>query len=189
MRTITVVTRRSKAEILREIRKLPQTAGKSKDFMTRLGMAVFEQIALNYRRKARGGTDANGLRWKSLAPYTLAMRKKREGLLFKRARVTIAGVEILRVTDRLLDSLTPGAPAEQGGVSSAVADQIFRIGDGELTLGTSVEYAVFQHEGFPPKVPARPLWAKPEEWRPAFWRPILSQAAAGMADLIQQVVH
>ncbi len=173
-RTVTITTRKTRAEILRAIHAIPTSAGKDVYFLRRIGLALLGQIALNYKKKAVGGTDQNHQRWAPLATYTLWLRKKHPG---------VAGDEILRVTDRLLESLTPAGPPEDGAVPLN-PDQVFDIDEHGLTVGTSVEYAILQHEGRPPKLPRRRLWADPRRWTGTFWRPILKQAGLGLADLI-----
>lgn len=67
-------------------------------------------------------------------------------------------VEVMRDTGRLLSSLSPGS-----------TDNLLRVGQGEVVVGTNVVYARRQHEGNAArKLPARRLWPEADGW-PAVW--------------------
>lgn len=77
-------------------------------------------------------------------------------------------VEILKDTGRLFASLSPGLKNK---------DQIFKIEPGQVTVGTSVEYAAAQHK-------TRPLWADWKDW-PDHWKEQIYDAIKdGIADMI-----
>lgn len=60
-------------------------------------------------------------------------------------------VPILRVTDRLLNSITPGRYVASSGVYSPPTEQIFTIRSDSVTIGSKVPYAKYVHR-------KRPLW-------------------------------
>lgn len=83
-------------------------------------------------------------------------------------------VEILRDTGLLLNSLSPGVT---GGNS------VFRVGAGEVVVGTNRKGAAAHHRGVPGRLPQRRLWPPPNRW-PASWkRDILEQLSRGMSEL------
>jgi hypothetical protein len=178
-----IATRKSKAEILRIIRSLPRSLGASQAFLRRVGLALLGQIEKNYRIKAKGGTDQCNLRWKPLSPFTLQMRRKAG-----KVKSTVPPDEILRVTDRLLDSLTPAGDPESTAISLN-PDQIFNVEKNAVEVGSAVEYAIKQHKGVPAKnLPQRRLWPDPNRWASAWWRPIVQQAALAAGELVAKEI-
>lgn len=89
-------------------------------------------------------------------------------------------VEILRDTGLLLNSLSPG---HVGG------DQVFRVGGGEVVVGTSRKGARGHHEGVPGRLPQRRLWPEPANWPRAWWDDIRDQVKQGMVDIIADLVR
>ncbi len=88
-------------------------------------------------------------------------------------------VEILRDTGLLLNSLSPGVPS---------AEQIFRVGRGEVTIGTNRKGAAGHHNGIPGRLPQRRLWPDPGKWPDSWWRDITDQAKQGMLDIAVQMI-
>lgn len=78
-------------------------------------------------------------------------------------------VDILRDTDVLLNSLSPGLPGDSGEVGPANANQVLRAEPGAAIVGTNVPYAAAHHHGNPKKnLPERRLWPESSRW-PAAW--------------------
>ena len=88
-------------------------------------------------------------------------------------------VDILRDTGLLLNSLSPG-------VSSS--EQVFKIGRGEVIVGTNRKHAVAHHEGRG-NLPQRRLWPAPRNWPASWWRDIAMQARAGLIDIIKSLLR
>lgn len=83
-------------------------------------------------------------------------------------------VEILRDTGLLLNSLSPG-------ISSPA--KVFRIGPGEVIVGTNRKGAKAHHTGVPGRLPQRRLWPLVSRWPASWWRDLLEQAGAGILTL------
>lgn len=83
-------------------------------------------------------------------------------------------VDILRDTGLLLNSLSPGVASK---------DQVFRIGQGEVVVGTNRKHAASHHNGVPGRIPQRRLWPAPRDWPANWWADITDQAKQGMADI------
>lgn len=97
-------------------------------------------------------------------------------------QTAIAGIEILRDTGRMFNSLSPG---ESGQLN---ADGVLVVNPGEIVFGTNVEYAADHMTGRDgsdgqPKMPARPLWPDPEKWPSDWWRQIGQAAGDGLLDM------
>lgn len=94
-------------------------------------------------------------------------------------------VEILRDTGLLLNSLSPGI--DLGPDVTTVPDkkhQIFRIGQGEIIIGTNRKGALDNHEGRPSQnLPKRALWPSPNKWPSSWWSDVLTQAQQGLIDI------
>jgi len=88
-------------------------------------------------------------------------------------------VEILRSTDVLANSLSPGDDS---------GSQVFRIGEGSVTVGTSVPYAITHHEGRG-HVPQRRLWPEPSKWNGEWWDNIITQVKEGIVDVISAMAR
>ena len=86
-------------------------------------------------------------------------------------------VDILRDTGILLNSLSPGVPG-------SVPDQVFRIGVGEVIVGTNRKGAASHHQGIPGRLPQRRLWPEPSKWPASWWESILEQGRAGLIEII-----
>ena len=84
-------------------------------------------------------------------------------------------VEILRDTGLLLASLTPGVQS---------SDQVFKIGRGQVILGTNRKWAGAHHHGIPGRLLQRRLWPKPERWPAQWWMAMQKQLREGLIDLV-----
>ena len=196
----------------------------------RVGMTALARIKDAFIVKARGGTDAAGLKWKPLSPKTIAYSRRHPGVpknrsgnrpswmltakqreewwtayrtglamyrgdkerAAKRAWAiakaggakTLIGeygataVEILRDTGLLLNSLSPGISP------GSVEHQVFRVGAGEVIVGTNRKWAWAHHKGIPGRLPKRPLWPDPETWPAEWWNDIEEQARQGFTEIL-----
>lgn len=88
-------------------------------------------------------------------------------------------VEILRDTGLLLNSLSPGVTS---------AEQIFKVGNGEVIVGTNRKGASDHHNGIPGRLPQRRLWPEPSKWPASWWRDITEEVKAGLIDLTVQLM-
>lgn len=88
-------------------------------------------------------------------------------------------VDILRDTGLLLNSLSPGL----GG-----KEQVFRVGNGEVIIGTNRKGARAHHNGIPGKLPQRRLWPEPKKWPATWWKDVTSQIKQGIADIAAQII-
>lgn len=87
-------------------------------------------------------------------------------------------VDILRDTGILLNSLSPGTDSN---------DQVFRIGRGEVIVGTNVPYAIIHHIGNS-HVPQRRLWPEPRKWPSNWWLDIAETARSGLVDIARFLI-
>ena len=78
-----------RADLARFLRRLPkmlsgdlpdETGGGVRALLTRVGMVALAIIRDAYVTKARGGTDASGMKWQPLSPRTIAYRRRHPGL-------------------------------------------------------------------------------------------------------------
>lgn len=88
-------------------------------------------------------------------------------------------VEILRDTGLLLNSLSPGV---------ASAQRVFRVGPGEVVVGTNREGAAAHHRGIPGRLPQRRLWPPPSRWPAAWWADILDQLKQGVLEIATSTI-
>lgn len=88
-------------------------------------------------------------------------------------------VDILRDTGMLLNSLSPGVASNE---------QVFRIGNGEVIVGTNRKGAAAHHEGTS-RIPQRRLWPEPSKWPPSWWQDIVEQARIGLIDIAAQLMR
>lgn len=86
-------------------------------------------------------------------------------------------VEILKDTSVLFDSLSPGAQYN-----------VFRLGRGNVELGTSRPAALYHHEGIPGRLPQRRLWPETSQWPTRWWDDILNQATAGVVEIARSLL-
>lgn len=141
---------------------------------------IFARTAAMLR--ARGVPEGEIL---AIAGRTAWARLKEQGA---KTRLEVLGgrqVDILRDTGRLLRSLEPGledAPKKP-------ANQILRVRAGEITVGTTVEYAERHQNGDPARnLPARPLWPEPQNLPDAWWEAINAAILRGMLRAVAEAV-
>lgn len=174
-----IYIRATRSDIRRAIAKIPQAAmgahgakAAADALMTRCGLVALGRIKRAFITKSRGGTDEAGERWEPLAPSTIARRRhgKRKS----------ANVEILRDTGLLLNSMSPGI---------TIAEQVFRIGRGEVIVGTNRKWAGVHHNGSRNgRIPQRRLWPEPRNWPESWWADISEQARAGLIDIAEFLI-
>jgi hypothetical protein len=99
---------------------------------------------------------------------------KREGAVTLLQKYGGREVEILRDTGLLFNSLSPGV---------ATNHRVFRVGNGEVIVGTNRKGAGLHHRGIPGRLPQRRLWPDPKDWPPVWWQDIQEQAQQGLLDL------
>lgn len=138
-------------------------------------------------------TDKQRVRWWQVYRQSLARFKGDKGSAARMAWAILKGegaetlidkygntkVDILRDTGLLLNSLSPGVGSE---------NQVFRLGRGEVIVGTNRKHAKAHHEGVPGKLPQRRLWPEPGKWPAKWWLDIAEQARAGLVDITIQMV-
>ena len=89
-------------------------------------------------------------------------------------------VEILRDTGLLLNSLSPG---------TTTPESVFRVGRGEVIVGTNRKGAAAHHHGVPSRnLPQRRLWPVVSKWPATWWRDITEQVKQGILDIIALTV-
>lgn len=132
-------------------------------------------------------------RWWNLYRQGLAMFKGDKGSAAKRAWGIIKRegaqtlvekygnrkVEILRDTGLLLNSLSPG---------SSSSDQVFRVGVGDVTIGTTRKGAAAHHNGVLGRLPQRRLWPAPDKWPDGWWQDIYDQVKIACVDIAIQLL-
>lgn len=104
---------------------------------------------------------------------------KREGMTTLLNKYGHRQVEILRDTGLLLNSLSPGVNS---------AEQIFRVGHGQVIVGTNRKGAASHHAGIPGRLPQRRLWPPVNKWPASWWQDILEQASQGILDLAMLLI-
>lgn len=98
-------------------------------------------------------------------------------------------VEILRDTGLLKNSLSPGAPADAAGSSvPRMRHQVFRLGRGEVIIGTNRAGALAHHKGLG-HVPERRLWPRVSRWPARWWAVILGQLRQGVVDVVAHALE
>lgn len=88
-------------------------------------------------------------------------------------------VDILRDRGLLLNSLSPGV---------ASPEQVFRVGRGEVVVGTNRKGASAHHHGVPGRLPQRRLWPEVRRWPRGWWDDMTDQVKQGAADLAIEVL-
>jgi len=84
-------------------------------------------------------------------------------------------VYILRSTGLLLNSLSPGV---------ASGEQVFRVGRGEVIVGTNRKWAGVHHYGSRNgRIPQRRLWPPVNRWPSSWWIDLLEQVRMGLTDI------
>lgn len=105
-----------------------------------------------------------------------ARERHREAL--RQYQAAMAGLEILRDTGRLYNSLSPGLTGtlRNGGV--------LEVRPGVIVFGTNVAYAARHHHG-DGRCPQRRLWPEPRLWPAQWWGLLRRSAATGLARMVE----
>lgn len=143
-------------EVKRRFAALPAIlSGQARDphglkryFHAVLARFLYQKIHAAYRVKALGGSDELGNSWRPLAKSTI---KRRLSPSYLEKFPKSAKLLILRVSDRLYRSFRPGRIS--GSDYVPVTDQLYDITPKGFEIGSTVEYAAFQHK-------KRPLWPR-----------------------------
>lgn len=145
---------------------------------------VHPSQALNSRQQARwwdvyrrGLAIYKGNKAHAAARAWLILRAEGAVTLFD--KYANSQVEILRDTGILLNSLSPGVTS---------AEQIFKVGPGEVIVGTNRVGASWHHEG-KENCPQRRLWPEPDRWPSRWWDDILEQGRMGLIDVTIQLIR
>ena len=156
--------------------KNPRVDAAVQRILRAMAAKVFELFQRAYRTRSEGGTDEAGLRWKPLAPSTVAARRRNAS--GRRAL-------ILRDTDTLYRSFTPiAAPGRAGGAPMAPF-RVVRFKPGSIEIDSDCPYAAFHHLGTR-KMPARPLWPEAKNWPSSWWLEILRAMTDELAAVIRE---
>lgn len=145
-------------------------------------------------RPSRALGDRQRDRWWDLYRQGLAIYKGDKGLAARRAWAVLKRegvttliakygnrpVEILHDTGLLLNSLTPGTHS---------AEQVFRLGQATVTIGTSRRGALAHHRGVPGRLPQRRLWPELRRWPATWWQDMLDQVRVGLIDMAAQLAR
>lgn len=105
---------------------------------------------------------------------------KREGAVSLVDKYGSKKVDILRDTEILLNSLSPGV---------ASPERVFRTGPGEVIVGTNRKGAAAHHKGVPGRLPQRRLWPLVSRWPVTWWRDIVDQVKQGLMDIATHIVR
>lgn len=98
-------------------------------------------------------------------------------------------VDILRSTDLLFNSLSPGAKADSAPMFPPhVEKQVFRNEPGDVIVGTNRKWSWTHHHGVPGKIPQRRLWPDPSRWTGEWWASVIEQAQKGIAEITAYIV-
>lgn len=183
-----VVRGASRARVTGLIRSLPgilsgkssYQAAEARTVLVRAGLTVQAFLYAAFMQKAQGMSDASGLRWPKLSPYTI---RKKERTAPANAR------RILREFDILSKSLKPATrPAAARASVPAVPQQIFRLGRGSVTLGTTRPHAGRNHRGGP-GLPQRRLWPKVEQWPSVWWNRLLIETRQSIINMLKSILR
>ncbi len=101
-----------------------------------------------------------------------------------------APAQILRDTGLLLNSLSPGVDpgATAPSTPPAVEDQVFKVGRGEVIVGTNRKHARAHHEGTA-RIPQRRLWPDPATWPQSWWEDLADAGRTGMIDILLHLLR
>lgn len=128
--------------------------GLRKYFFAVLARLLFQRIQEAFDQKSRGGTDSLGQTWRALTPKTVRRRLSKK---YIDQWPLSAKLYILRLSDRLFQSLKAGTLSPMGFYYPPHPDQLYKLTGASLAIGTQVPYANAQHAN-------RPLW--PERMQP-----------------------
>lgn len=119
-------------------------------FWSHFANSFYKKAHLNYIKKAAGGVDDYGVKWKKLSPATLKRRAKMRlaKVVAGRNKASSAKELILVRTGRLRDSFKPGR-LSGSSYTPSTSDQVFELKRGQISLGSKVPYADHQDEKRP----------------------------------------
>jgi hypothetical protein len=165
----------TRAELHRQLALLPSVlAGHRSDphglgelFLKEVGREVLDLIYEAFLVKSRGGVGSDGISWAELKESTLE-RRRRKGITHDRR---------LEEHGDLLASLKPGEPG-------TVANQVFEIEPGAVTVGTSDPKSAKHQEGWG-NVPARPI--VPDALPPAWLGEIQAAMERGYEKVVERM--
>ena len=111
-------------------------------FWSSFAKSFFKKASENYQKKAAGGSDEYGVRWKPLSKATLIRRAKGSlaSLAKKRNKGSANNIILVR-TGRLRDSFKPGQASGSSSYKPVNEDQVFELGRGRMKIGSAVPYA------------------------------------------------
>lgn len=150
--------------------------------------------------KGRSGRPSQALskkqqeRWWALYRQGLAMFKGDKGSAARRAWSIVKGegattlfdkysnrtVQILIDSGKLLRSLTAG---------TSNPDNVFRVGQDEIVIGTSRKGALAHHNGVPGKLPQRRLWPPTDKWPDRWWKDLADETARSVVKSLEVAVR
>lgn len=148
------------------------------------------------RRNARPSqalTKAQQTRWWDVYRRQLAIYKGNKGhaaavawiVLKNEGATTLVDkyghrkVDILRDTGLLLNSLSPGVVTQ---------NSVFRVGRGEVIVGTNRKGAAAHHKGVPGRLPQRRLWPEVRKWPVSWWLDVTDQIRQGLVDIAVNIM-
>jgi len=131
------------------VRVTPKIQKLRDTFWSHFAKAFFKKAYQNYQKKAEGGSDEYGVRWKPLSKSTLIRRAKKSLVSLAKQRNKGAANDLILVrTGRLRDSFKPGQIAGSS-YQPTNEDQVFEIGRGRMKIGSAVPYADDQDKARP----------------------------------------
>lgn len=172
MAEFTIRFRGNRAQLKAQITRLPSilqqaSTASSRTALARVGNATLKVVYDAFKVKARGRTDQAGQKWQK----TVRKKVYPHGILVERG--------ILR------SSLQPNKDPAQIGHTIY---QVFRIGQGGVSVGTAQPFAMVHHKG-KGKIPRRRLWPELRLWPPPWKQAILSAAARGCVDVLREILR
>ncbi len=177
----TITVKGTKQDVLQFLRGLPALlSGRQQSFppairaaMVAVGLSGFGIVSAAFQVKANGMTDATGLRWQRLSPYTIKKKKQ---------SAPANAYQILREFDYLRDSLSP--LVKPGNATSAIPHrtyQVFRVRPGQVIIGTDRPHAAEHHKGNPAaRLPQRRLWPPVISWAPRWMETLVVDLRGGV---------
>ncbi len=141
------------------------------------------QLYYGFKAKFRGNKR------RAAATAWVILRREQPGIRTLMDRFGNTPVEILRDTGLLLNSLSPGVPADDAPMSPPrKPSQVFRCTPGSVIIGTNRKGAAKHHEGDPPRFPQRRLWPEPSRWPAEWWSDAVGQLRQGVLAVILYIL-
>ncbi len=141
------------------------------------------QLYYGFKAKFRGNKR------RAAATAWVVLRTEQPGIRTLMDKSKGKQVEILRDTGLLLNSLSPGVPADTAPMSPPkVRKQVFRCTPGVAIIGTNRKGAAKHHEGDPPRFPQRRLWPEPSRWPAEWWSDAVGQLRQGVLAVILYIL-